>query len=282
MFGREITTPWRLTTRPTFFAGLAFCSALLATATVARPADSDETTRPPVLEPTPEPRLDFRFEPPRATIGIRGGWSFNRAEGEIYDFLTSELTLEKSDFSGPSVIFDFSGRMTSWLDAVFGIGYVGSTRESEDRNFVDGFGLPILQSTRLTQVPVLFSLKLYPIGRGEQIGGYAWIRKRVVPYLGGGIGATYYELKQEGDFVDKGDPNVMGDETIFTDVFVSDGWGFSQHVFLGLDVKLTRNLGLILEGRYDWAKADIKGSFVGFDPIDLNGAKLLIGVNWKL
>jgi opacity protein-like surface antigen len=103
-----------------------------------------------------------------------------------------------------------------------------------------------------------------------------------VPYLGGGIGATYYKLKQEGDFVDKGDPNVMGDETIFTDVFVSDGWGFSQHVFLGLDVKLTKNLGLILEGRYDWAKADIEGSFVGFDPIDLNGAKILIGVNWRL
>jgi hypothetical protein len=235
-----------------------------------------------VFEEAPHSRLDFRFKAPRASLGLRGGWAFNRAEGEIYDFFVDQLTLEKSDFSAPSIIVDVSWRLTSWLDVVFGSGYTGREVESEDRFFVDTLGNPVVQYTTLSQVPVLFSAKLYPLGRGRQIGKYAWIRKTVVPYIGGGIGGTWYQLEQKGEFVDRMDPNVVGDEIIFEDVFVSSDWAFSQHVFVGVDLELTRSFGLILEGRYDWAEAEVKGSFVGFDPIDLDGARILIGVSWKL
>ena len=146
------------------------------------------------VDQTPEPRLDFRFKAPRVSLGLRGGWAFNRADAEIYDFLTDQLTLEKSDFNAPAGAIDFSLRLTSWLDAVFGVEYSGRERSSEDRYFTDLFGNPVEQDTRLTQVPLTFSLKLYPIGRGHQVGQYAWVRKAVVPYIGGGIGPTWYEL----------------------------------------------------------------------------------------
>lgn len=256
--------------------------SLLVLSLSAFVASPTEATDEPTFEEAPRSRLDFRFKPPRASLGLRGGWAFNRAEGEIYDFFVDQLTLEKSDFSAPSIIFDLSWRLTSWLDVVYGIGYTGRKVESEDRFFDDALGNPVVQSTRLDQIPLLFSAKLYPLGRGKQIGQYAWIRKTVVPYFGGGIGGTWYQLKQWGEFVDKGDPNVVGDEFIFEDLFVSSDWAFSQHVFLGVDFKLTRSFGLIVEGRYDWAEADVKGSFVDFDPIDLDGARILIGVSWKL
>ncbi len=235
-----------------------------------------------ITEEAPLPRLDFQFDQPRLSLGFRGGWAFNRSKGEIYDFLTNELTLSKSDFDAPAFTVDFSWRLISWLDVVFGVGYSGRKQKSEDRTFNDIQGNPVVQRTRLTQVPLTLSLKFYPIGRGDQVGQYAWIRKAVVPYIGGGIGGTWYELKQRGDFVDKGDPNVLGDEFIFTDVFISDDWAFAQHVFAGLDIKLTRSFGLILEGRYYWADADVQGDYVGFDPIDLDGARVMIGFNWKL
>ena len=38
------------------------------------------------------------------------------------------------------------------------------------------------------------------------------------------------------------------DLTIFKGDFSSDGWAFAQHVFAGIDLKLTRNFGLVLEG----------------------------------
>ena len=257
---------------PTIF--LAFVALLPTTAFGENSSEASET-----FEEAPLPRLDFEFDEPRMSVGFRGGWAFNRSKGEIYDFLTDELTLSKSDFDAPAFTVDFSWRLISWLDVVFGVGYSGRKQKSEDRHFTEVNGSPIIQDTRLTQVPLTVSLKIYPIGRGEQVGQYAWIRKAVVPYIGGGIGGTWYELKQKGDFVDK---SVPGDEFIFSDEFTSDDWAFAQHVFAGVDIKLTRSFGLILEGRYYWADADVHGDFVDFNSIDLDGARAMIGFNWKL
>ena len=221
-------------------------------------------------------RPDFRFAPPRVILGFRGGWAFNRSNGEIYDFLTENLTLNDSDFDAPAFTIDVSGRATSWLDVVVGLELSQRSNKSEFRNFVGPFGAPIKQKTRVTQVPLTASLKFYPFGRGRQVGRYAWVRSTLVPYLGGGIGATWYELKQKGDFVDFMTLNIFEGE------FQSEGWAFAQHAFAGFDLKLTRNFGLVLEGRYYWARADIKGDFVGFDPIDLDGARVMAGFSWRL
>ncbi len=244
------------------------------------------------IEEAPLPLLDFQFDEPRMSLGFRGGWAFNRSEGEIYDFLTdeSDLTISKSDFDAPAFSVDFSWRLISWLDVVFGIEYSGRKQKSEDCCRKDALtGKPVVQKTRLSQVPLTLSLKFYPIGRGEQVGQYAWIRKAVVPYIGGGIGGTWYGLKQKGEFVHKTDHTDPRDTfcrgadfCIFEDVFTSDAWGFAQHAFVGVDIKLTRSFGLILEGRYYWADANMQGDFVDFDPIDLDGARVMLGFNWKL
>lgn len=255
---------------------------ILALSISAFTAGRSEANNEQGIEEPPSSRLDFGLSVPRGSVGLRGGWAFNTADGEIYDFLVDQLTLEKSDFSGPSIIFDFSWRLIWWLDVVVGVGYTGREAESEDRHFIDTLGNPVIQYTKLSQVPVLFSAKLYPLGRGRQVGKYAWIRRAVIPYVGGGIGATWYQLQQRGEFVDRGDPNVDGDEIIFEDVFKSSNWAFAQHVFMGVDIKLTRNVGLIVEGRLDWAEADVEGSFVGFDQISLDGARILIGINARL
>jgi len=249
---------------------------LPVTAVADAPTDGSEAGSDEAL-----PRLDFQLAEPRMSVGFRGGWAFNRSNAEIYDFLTDQLTLDKSDFDAPAFSLDFSWRLISWLDVVVGVEYSGRKHDSEDRRFVEADGSPIEQSTRLTQVPLTLSLKIYPVGRGKQVGEYAWIRKTVVPYVGGGIGGTWYQLKQKGDFVDIGDPNVLGDEIVFSAVFVSDDWAFAQHLFAGLDIKLTRSLGLILEGRYYWANANVQGDYLGFSSIDLDGARAMIGFNWK-
>jgi opacity protein-like surface antigen len=223
----------------------------------------------------PRSRPDFHFQAPRVGLGLRGGWAFNRSNGEIYDFLIEQLTLEKDDFDAPAIAADFSLRLTSWMDAVLGFEWSGREESSEFRGFTEVDGSPIEQDTRLDQVPLTVSLKLYPIGRGRQVGRYAWVGKPVVPYVGGGIGGTWYKLQQTGDFVD------FVDLTIFEADFSSEGWAFSQHASIGVDFKLARSLGLILELRYCWARADVGGDYVGFDPISLDGARLMLGINWK-
>jgi len=275
-------TPTRLAPpRSVCLATTALLGALLLLPAPAIGADQ--------AEEIPESKLDFHFKAPRASLGLRGGWAFNRSDGEIYDFLTEQLTLEKDDFDAPAVAADFSWRLTSWMDAVFGLEVSSRETNSEFRGWTEADGSPINQDTRLSQVPLTLSLKFYPIGRGRQVGDYAWIRKPVVPYVGGGIGGTWYKLEQHGDFVE-----VVVDEPregctiddpctfIVEGDVASEGWAFAQHVFVGVDFKLTRSLGLILEGRYYWASANVEGDFIGFDPIDLDGARVMIGINWKL
>jgi opacity protein-like surface antigen len=224
---------------------------------------------------SPQSSPDFRFSSPSNTFGLRAGWVIHRADSEIYDFVSELLTLESSSFNGPAFAMDFGFRLSSRLDAVLGFEYSNRKRRSEYRDWVDENGIPIVQDSRLTQVPLTLSLKFYLVDRGRSVGQYAWVPTSVVPYIGGGGGMTWYRFEQVGEFVD------FIDLAIFEDVFRSDGWTPSLHAFAGVDIKLNPSLGLVLEGRYQWASKDMSGSFVGFDPIDLSGLRLMAGVHWK-
>lgn len=219
---------------------------------------------------------DFRFSAPNMSLGLRAGFTFQRADSDIYDFLTEQLTLSKSDFDAPTFAIDLAWRLSDRVDAVVGVEYSRRERRSEFREFVDQDGIPIVQDTELSQVPLTLGLRLYLTSRGRRVGRYAWVPARVVPYVGGGAGFTYYRLRQQGEFVD------FVDLTIFQDLFESNGWTVSGHALAGIDIRLNPSLGLVLEGRYQWASDDLTGSYVGFEPIDLNGLRTMAGINWKL
>lgn len=69
------------------------------------------------------------------------------------------------------------------------------------------------------------------------------------------------------------------DNSIFTDVFFATGWTPSAHVFGGVDIRMFRQIFLTLDGRYRWAAGDLGTTWVGFDPIDLTGARMSAGSN---
>jgi len=218
----------------------------------------------------------FRFSSPRSTLGLRGGFTFNRAGSDIYDFIIQQLTVDRSDFNAPTFAIDFGRSLSERVDLVLGLEYSRASKRSEYRDFVDQDGIPIVQDTRFTQVPLTLSVRFYLTSRGRSVGQYAWVPSTAAVYVGGGGGATWYRLEQSGDFVD------FRDLAIFTDVFVSDGWTIAGHVFAGVDIKLSTSIGFVLEGRYQVASHDLTGSFVGFEPIDLNGLRLMAGVSFKI
>lgn len=242
---------------------VAMVTSLVAAPALAAPAERGQASP------------DFRFSAPNMTFGLRAGWTFNRADSDVYDFMVEELTLEKSDFNAPTFAADLGWRLSERLDMVFGFEYSSRSTRSEYRGYTDELGIPIVQDTRLSQVPLTLSLKLYLGSRGRRVGQYAWVPADFVPYVGGGAGFTYYRLEQEGEFVD------FTDDTIFESLFESHGWTVSGHAFAGVDIKLNPSLGLVLEGRYQFASDDLTGSFVGFEPIDLSGLRAMAGVNWK-
>ncbi len=250
-------------------------AAMLGSVMLVLPAVASAT---PTEEPEPTGAAqgpDFRFSSPSTTLGIRAGYAFNRAEGEIFNFLTDELTLQPSDFNAGIIAFDFGLRLSDQVDLVLGLEYSRTSKVSEYRDFVDQDDIPIVQETGLTQVPLTLSLKWYLGSRGQRVGQYAWVPNTIVPYIGAGGGFTWYELKQAGEFVD------FRDFAIFEDTFTSDGFTAAAHAFAGLDIKLTPSIGLTIDARYHWASADLKDSFVGFAPINLNGLHATAGVAFK-
>lgn len=222
-----------------------------------------------------EPSADFLFGRPRGSIAARGSWHGAAATSDIYDFFTEQLTIEKGDFDSFLFGTDASFAVASRIDLVAGFEITRASMTSEYRDFEDENGLPIVQDTRLTIVPLTVSARLYLTPRGREISRYAFVPSRVRPYVGGGVGVVWYELEQVGDFVD------FVDLGIFTSAFRSSGWGFASHAFGGVEVGLTPRWFLSMEGRYLWSDADLGEDYVSFEPIDLSGARVGAGIGFS-
>jgi hypothetical protein len=251
---------------------MRFCPIVLLALLIGLPATA-AADDPPPQQPRPQATPDFLFGTPKASIGVRGTWVLQRAGSDWYDFVTDELTLEKKDFNGPAISADVGVSLHPRFDLVFGVDFSEAGSDSEYRDFVDNRRLPITQETVLQELNLSASVKVALLERGREVGRFAWVPRTVVPYVGAGGGAIYYRLRQTGDFVDS------FDRSIFTDAFLSQGWGPSGHVFGGVDVKVHRRLFVTFDARYLWAAADLGREWIDFDPIDLAGLRLSGGVN---
>ena len=225
-------------------------------------------------QPPPQGDPDFLFGRPRGSVGVRGGWLFERAGSDLFAFVHEQLTVELDDFDAPTLAFDLGVATGSRTEAIFGVEFGGATIRSEYRDLVDTDRLPITQATYLRQANLSGSLKLALTPRGQEVGSVAWVPNAISPYIGAGAGALWYEFQQTGDFVDFLDLSVFGE------TFRSSGWAPSAHLFGGVDVKIARRLFLTGEGRYLWSQAELGPDFAGFEPLDLTGFKLTAGINY--
>ena len=199
---------------------------------------------------------------------------FARTGSDLFDFVQSQLTIGRNDFNAPALAVEIGPTVSRRVDLLFGFEYNQATINSEYRHFVDNNRLPITQQTRMRQMNLSTSAKIALISRGREVGRLAWIPRPVAPYVGAGAGFLWYTFDQSGDFVDFVDLSVFGT------TLRSNGWTPSTHVLAGADIKLRQRLFLTGEARYLWAKAALGRDFVGFDRIDLSGAKVTAGVNF--
>jgi opacity protein-like surface antigen len=229
----------------------------------------------PARAQVPQASNDFLFGQPHMSVAVRGGWLFARAGSDLFGFVSDRLTLDKGDFNTPIYSTDVGMALSSRIDLVGGFEFARMESQSEYRHFAEN-GVPIRQTTSLHQQNVSATLRVALAPRGQTVSRLAWVPRRTTPYVGAGVGALHYALRQAGDFVDE-DP--AAGLAIFTDALDSNGWSPSAHVLGGVDVQLYRGLMLNVEGRYLWSSGPVGDDFVGFDPIDLAGFRLATGVN---
>jgi hypothetical protein len=214
----------------------------------------------------------FLFQPPAGNVTFHVGVARPRAGSDIFTDTRSLLTLEKGDFNSISLGAEYAWNLIGQIDLVASIGYAGSNKRSEFRDWVDQDELPIEQNTRFTRVPLTAGARLYLLPRGRSIGSHVWFPSAVAPYLSAGGGVVWYSFKQTGDFVD------FQDQEIITDKLESAGFAPLVHVGGGMEFSLTPRLLIAADARYSIARAAMKEDFSGYDDIDLAGLAATVGI----
>jgi hypothetical protein len=253
---------------------LLFAAFLIAIG-VAAPALADDDPSSPA-EPQNTPSLtggpDFLFGHPRASISFNGTWVVPRAGGDLFTFVGNQLTINRSDFRRTGFTGAVGIRVTPQLDVVSDVEISARSIGSEYRQYVKADRSEITQTTKFNQAAVAVGARYFPIGRGQDISKYAFLPRRVVPYVGAGASFTHYTFSQVGEFVD------YVDLSIFSHSFSSDGWAVGPHVDTGADVQIWRMFFVDVGARYGWGHAKLSSDFVGFDGIDLSGFRSSTGI----
>ena len=254
------------------------CTALVLLASPAFAGGQNQTANASAQTSTASSPPDFLLGRPRVMVGVRGSFFKASAGSDIYDFVTDQFTIDKSDFNTGSFTAELGVSVTPRFDITASMDLNGLSRPSEDRDeeeqLPNGSRIPIQQVTELEQMNFVASAKFLLLPRGRSVSRLAWIPNTFVPYVGAGGGYGKYTFRQNGDFVD------FVDHHIFTDTFRSEGWSPIFHVLGGTDIQVMRRLVLSFEGRYSWQQSDLDSDFIDFAPIDLGGFRFGAGVHF--
>jgi len=226
----------------------------------------------------------YLFDSPAGSIGIRGGFAFATAGGDVFELLTTEHTLKRGDFHSPAMSADLAITLSDRLDLAASVGYANVKRNSELDGWEGEDGLPIAQTTEYRRMPVTAGLKYYLRDRGRQIGRLAWVPERYLPYVGVGAGWTRYSLQQSGEFVDFQSCEVIDGEQycdIVAGFLGSEGWTPTAYVAGGLDVAIMPKVVLNADARYAFASAHPGPDYSGYEAIDLAGLQTTVGVSLR-
>ena len=217
----------------------------------------------------------FLFGPPKGSFTIRAGYALPSAGSAVFDDAISQLTINKSDFSGFDWGGDISYSPSPRFDIVFDGEVSSSNHNSEFRDWVDNNDLPIEQSTKFRRIPLTVGMRYYLADRGRAVSQFAYIPSRFAPYVGAAAGAMHYRFRQEGDFVDFNTEDLE----VFSAKIEDSGWTPMAHGMAGADFTVGPWLALVFEGRYQWAKATLDPEVFqgGYDKLDLTGFTGTVG-----
>jgi hypothetical protein len=217
-------------------------------------------------------------------VQFRLGGFFPKAEGGLWEENESVFTLDGSDFNGVAAGFSYVHGATNHVELGLNIDFYGETVLAADRDFTEaGTGAPILHDTDLGLVPLTVDLRFLPAGR-YRIRGERRVLKPVF-YVGGGLGFTFWEYEETGDFVDDSDPLFP---EIFFDRYKDSGAAFEVHALAGAEIPITPHFHVLLEGRRSWSEAEPDESYAEFflnpggdNDLDLDATWVQAGVSYR-
>ena len=227
------------------------------------------------LEAQPRGGSGFLFQRPRVTLAIRAGATQPSATGDVFQFVSRQLTVDRDDYRAVAVATDLSFALSNRIELVAGVASSARRIESEYRDFVDNNDLPIEQQTTLRRTPLTLGVRLNLLPSGRSVSRLAWVPSSVVPYVVAGLGTAHYRFAQDGDFVD------FKTNDVFKASLSSSGWTTASFAAAGLSWALSPSVGVNTELRFDQGSAALSRDFEGFRRLSLNGTAVTAGFTFR-
>lgn len=206
-------------------------------------------------------------------FNFRLGGFFPTGSSDFWATNEAAFTLDHSDFNGLIGGVGYNATINNYLEFDANVDFYTSTVSSTDRFYVDDFGDPIIHDSRLSNLPLSVGLRVLPLGRYARRGtdGNHYVRRPTF-YLGGGVGMSYWQYEEQGDF-------VASDLSIVYDRFVASGLAFQTYAMVGIEFPVAPEWNITFEVRQSWSDATPGGSFASINPgsLDLGGTSILLG-----
>jgi len=206
----------------------------------------------------------------------RIGGYFPRGDETLFLDDRSLYFVEKSDFYGVYGGAEFNQVLMDNVELGISLDGYGRTVDTAFRDYMHPDGSDIRRSLKFSQIPLGLTIRFLPTGK----------RHKIVPYIGGGVDAVFWNYEEFGDNIDFTSPDCATDLgcPVVSDHTHSHGTAFGFHALGGLRVYLNRDFAIVAEGRYQWAKDDMGEDFAPNEPglintIDLSGATVTLGVH---
>ncbi len=219
-------------------------------------------------------------------FNFRLGWFLPTGSSDFWDYQENYYTLDHSDLNGLIGGVGYNAAISNYFEFDANADIYSSAVRSADGYYVDDFGYPILHDSRLRTFPLTVGLRVLPAGRYARRGaeGSHYVRRPVF-YFGGGIGMSYWQYEEEGDFVffdpTPSDPDGVG---IFYDRYVDTGLAFQLYAMIGMEFPVAPQWNITFEVRQSWSEANLSDAYpsTALGPgsphqLDLGGTSVFFG-----
>ncbi len=223
-------------------------------------------------------------------VTFKVGYFFPRADSDLWQDEFYNMTFEKTGFQDSNFGFGYEYFLSNQLSIVFNVDGYSKNKLGQYENLigiedVDGdWAYPTdfmedfipTHTFSVSITPIQLSLKIAPLGR----------KQKIIPYVGGGAGVYLWNVRMWGDLVDFSDPWIDFDWDVeIYPIYTVDAREENKikvgfHAFGGIMVPVANRISFEAEFKYNFAKGDLTESFEGFEPFDLSGYQISVGLNY--
>ncbi|MCU0275816.1 MAG: hypothetical protein MUF02_02995 [Acidobacteria bacterium] len=197
------------------------------------------------------------------SINLKFGLFVPQMKSDLWEINMENLTFSRSDMVNTYYEAEYESFLGRYSSFSLEFGSYAKTVYAQYRDYTDMDGNPIFQNLSLRIVPIVASVKIYPLGH----------RHVVNPFVGLGAGIYAWTYQQWGDFINFVDDSInegLAETRRFT-------VGFNGR--FGLVYRFQSRVALSLEGKYQYLKGRLSDNFEDFNLLDMGGFSANVGIN---